>query len=97
MNFMALRNGAVALGVLVCSFATAAHATCEDLAKFPLQNGKITSAVAVPANASIPLKLLKASIPAPAAFCRVAATLTPTSDSEIMAEVWLPDADQWNG
>ena len=31
-----------------------------------------------------------------AAFCRVAATLTPTSDSDIKAEVWLP-ASNWNG
>jgi feruloyl esterase len=30
------------------------------------------------------------------AFCRVAATLKPTADSEIHAEVWLPEA-QWNG
>ena len=30
------------------------------------------------------------------AFCRVAATLTPTSDSEIKIEVWMP-AENWNG
>jgi feruloyl esterase len=29
-------------------------------------------------------------------FCRVAATLTPTSDSDIKIEVWLP-ASGWNG
>jgi feruloyl esterase len=29
-------------------------------------------------------------------FCRVTATLTPTSDSEIRTEVWLPTAG-WNG
>jgi feruloyl esterase len=29
-------------------------------------------------------------------FCRVAATLTPSSDSDIKIEVWLPIAD-WNG
>jgi feruloyl esterase len=29
-------------------------------------------------------------------FCRVAATLTPTSDSDIKIEVWLP-ASRWNG
>jgi feruloyl esterase len=31
------------------------------------------------------------------AFCRVAATLTPSSDSDIKIEVWLPDAGSWNG
>ena len=30
------------------------------------------------------------------AFCRIRATLTPTSDSDIKAEVWLP-ASGWNG
>ena len=30
------------------------------------------------------------------AFCRVAATLTPSSDSEIKIEVWLPESG-WNG
>jgi feruloyl esterase len=30
------------------------------------------------------------------AFCRVAATLTPSSDSDIKVEVWLPSAG-WNG
>ncbi len=31
------------------------------------------------------------------AFCRVAATLTPSTDSDIKIEVWLPDAGNWNG
>ncbi|HXA10808.1 MAG TPA: hypothetical protein VNW93_01230, partial [Mycobacterium sp.] len=30
------------------------------------------------------------------AFCRVSATLTPSADSDIKAEVWLP-ASGWNG
>jgi feruloyl esterase len=30
-------------------------------------------------------------------FCRVAATLRPTSDSEIKIEVWLPEPQAWNG
>ncbi|MSO29889.1 MAG: tannase/feruloyl esterase family alpha/beta hydrolase [Acidobacteria bacterium] len=29
--------------------------------------------------------------------CRVAATLTPSADSDIKIEVWLPDAAGWNG
>src|SRR5262249_35711559 len=31
------------------------------------------------------------------AHCRVAATLKPSSDSEIKIEVWLPAASAWNG
>jgi feruloyl esterase len=91
-----LRSGV--LGALIVLAGNAAHAAaCEDLAKFPLAAGKITSAVAVPANGPIQLRMLGTSFPAPMAFCRVAVTLTPTDDSEIMAEVWLPDAAQWNG
>src|SRR2546427_2125029 len=31
------------------------------------------------------------------AFCRVAATMRPSSDSEIKIEVWLPAPSAWNG
>jgi len=31
------------------------------------------------------------------AFCRVVATLTPSPDSDIKIEVWLPDSSAWNG
>ena len=31
------------------------------------------------------------------AFCRVTATLTPSTDSDIKIEVWLPEASTWNG
>src|SRR5439155_24168496 len=31
------------------------------------------------------------------AFCRVQATLKPTSDSDIKMELWLPVAASWNG
>ena len=89
---------AVALSILWVSFASAAGAaSCEDLAKSPVTDGKITSAVAVAENTAIPLPPLPMSLNAPASFCRVAVTLTPTSDSAIMAEVWLPDPEKWNG
>jgi hypothetical protein len=84
--------------LLTLSFASAAGAaSCEDLARFPVADGKITSAVAVAENAAIPLPPFPMSLSAPAGFCRVAVTLTPTSDSAIMAEVWLPDPAKWNG
>jgi len=31
------------------------------------------------------------------AFCRVTATLTPSADSDIRIEVWLPEPSKWNG
>jgi feruloyl esterase len=38
-----------------------------------------------------------ASAPRVPAFCRVIAVATPTDDSVINFEVWLPPADRWNG
>ncbi|HEY2527751.1 MAG TPA: tannase/feruloyl esterase family alpha/beta hydrolase [Xanthobacteraceae bacterium] len=92
-----MRAGIAALAWLACAHASAASSICEDLGKFPLAGGHITSAVRVGANDSIPVKLLNTSMPAPAAFCRIAATLTPTEDSTILAELWLPEAEKWNG
>ena len=31
------------------------------------------------------------------AFCRVQATLMPSTDSEIRMELWMPAAASWNG
>ncbi len=75
---------------------------CQKLATLTLPDTSITQAAPVEAGA----------FPAPAggeqagaareaykklpAFCRVAATVRPTSDSEIKMEVWLPISG-WNG
>ncbi len=64
----------------------AASASCESLKSLSLQNTTVTSAQAVDAGQFMNLP----------AFCRVAATLKPTSDSNIKIEVWLPAAG-WNG
>lgn len=77
-----------------------AAASCESLASLALPNAKITLAQAVPAGDFS----LKAGGPVAEdakftnlpAFCRIAATLTPSSDSDINVEVWLP-ASGWNG
>ena len=77
--------------------ALAAAATCESLSTLALPHTTITMAQTVAAG----------SFTAPArggrganfsdlpAFCRVQATLTPTSDSDIRMELWLPAV--WNG
>ena len=72
---------------------------CESLSTLKLLDGQITSAVSVPAGG--PLSVTGANgnsqeISNLPAFCRVAATLTPSSDSEIKVEVWLPTTT-WNG
>ena len=77
-----------------------AAASCESLATLPLQNGRVTSAAVVGAGAFTPPGASAGSNAAQAytslpAFCRIAATLTPTTDSDIKIEVWMP-ASNWN-
>lgn len=60
-------------------------ASCESLASLSLPDTAITKAESVPAG--------KNSL---AAHCRVAATLKPSSDSDIKIEVWMP-LSGWNG
>jgi len=82
----------------------AAAASCESLASLPLPHTQITRAQLVPAGqfAGTPAGILAPGAPsfrpynALPAFCRVAATLTPSSDSGIKIEVWMP-AEGWNG
>ena len=86
--------------------AAAIAATCESVAALALPNATVTMAESVAAGAftapggrggrgpsagsgqANPM----ADLPA---FCRVAATLTPSSDSDIKIEVWLP-LENWN-
>ena len=75
-------------------------ASCESLASTALPHATITAAEIVAAGA------FRSTAPPPGgrgprfdnapAFCRVAATLKPTSDSDIKIEVWLPTSG-WNG
>jgi feruloyl esterase len=62
---------------------------CEQLASLALPSVRITSAQTVAAATF-------ADAPNLPAFCRVTATLTPSPDSDIKMELWLPSAD-WNG
>ena len=76
-----------------------APAACESLASFTLTNGRVTSATVVSAGAFTPpgsnAPTANQSYQSLPAFCRVAATLTPTSDSDIKIEVWMP-VSNWN-
>ena len=87
---------------------TAPAVSCESLAKLALPDTTITMAQTVAAGefkmpAGAPSRPPGASPWSPGvdtqslpAFCRVAATLKPTSDSAIRIEVWLP-LSGWNG
>jgi feruloyl esterase len=75
--------------------AVAATKTCESLAQLNLPNTKITAAQPVTAGEfTVPGR--PASIKGLPPFCRVAATLTPSADSDIKIEVWFP-LTAWNG
>src|SRR4051812_43980820 len=90
-----------ALGALVVATAIVrqpldAAGACEELSKLTLPAGTITLAKSVDAGAfTPPVQLNSDTVRALPSFCRVAATLTPTNDSDIKIEVWLPS--EWNG
>src|SRR5262249_35870364 len=97
------------IAVLFLGAALAAPTPCASLKSVSLPNTTITLAESVPAgNFTQPGapggerggggQRGGAQGPAPLvvpALCRVAATLSPTSDSQIDMEVWLPE--NWNG
>lgn len=76
------------------SIAGSTGCQCGVLAKATFPGATITTAECVPAGSFTPpgSKLTINDLPA---FCRVAATLTPTPDSRIRIEVWLPE-NNWN-
>jgi feruloyl esterase len=90
----------IALGWLSVASGSAAATACDALTTLKLTAGTVTSAQAVPSGAFVPpgpapaapAQALYARVPE---FCRAALTLTPTSDSDIKVEVWLPAT--WNG
>jgi feruloyl esterase len=95
-----MQIGALLPAILLCGSALSAATTCEGLASLALPNTTVRSAELVGAGA-FPAPPGRGPGAAPVykslpAFCRVAATLKPTSDSDIRIEVWMPAAG-WNG
>ena len=87
--------------VLTCTPARVLAASCEELARLSLPNTAITHAQTVAAGKFAPPGAPPGGAAAQAyaalpEFCRIAATLTPSHDSDIKVEVWLPAAG-WNG
>ncbi len=75
--------------------------SCEGLSSLKLPDTTITLAESVKAGAFTPPSGPNACFPGGnykslPAFCRVAATVKPTPDSDIKMEVWMPLSD-WNG
>jgi feruloyl esterase len=80
--------GALLTALVGVGSTLAAAATCASLASLTLPDTTITAAQRVAAGTyTAPDGSVFTSLPA---FCRIAATLTPTSDSNINIEVWMP-------
>ena len=87
--------------MLLLPLHTAGAASCEALKSLALPDATITLAATVPAGEFELPQGAPPRRPAPnfkdlPAFCRVAATLAPSNDSDIKIEVWMPAAG-WNG
>jgi len=88
------------LATLAYTSVSTAGRGCEEIASLALPQATITAATTVAAGAFVPpgaagrgAQEAMKDLPA---FCRIAATLAPSSDSDIKVEVWLP-ASGWNG
>src|ERR1044071_1008322 len=79
---------------LLLAAIPASAATCESLTSLASTRLTITTAALVPAGSFTPPGAQPVnSLPA---FCRVAGSIKPSSDSDIQFEVWMPAAE-WNG
>jgi len=96
-----LRIAIVTGAMLLAPVSHVWAASCGSLVSLTFPDARVMAAGEVAAGAFVPpgsppnagAARLFASLPA---FCRVAMTLTPSSDSEVRVEVWLP-ASGWNG
>jgi feruloyl esterase len=101
MTIMLAHGSALFIAAAMSARASAPEASCDALAKLTLPNTAITSAQLVAAGEFRPPSSPSGGPPLARAdtlpaFCRVAATLQPSADSEIKIEVWMPAAG-WNG
>jgi feruloyl esterase len=90
----------VAIGLFAAvtfASAPALASPCTNLQSLQLEHTTITSAADNTSGAFVvPGANPPQTITGLPAFCRVTATLTPTSDSAIRIELWLPETT-WNG
>ncbi|MEO8026135.1 MAG: tannase/feruloyl esterase family alpha/beta hydrolase [Bryobacteraceae bacterium] len=87
----------LALLITTGSLASVLATDCAQLTSLKLKDARITSAQTVAAGAFTPPEgQQNAPFKTLAAFCRVQGVATPSADSHIEFEVWLP-ASGWNG
>jgi feruloyl esterase len=83
--------------IFLLSSAAVAQTACDQIKTLAFADTVITDATVVPAGPFQPAAANAAQAPLQLpAYCRIAATLKPNSDSEIGVEVWMPVAG-WNG
>jgi feruloyl esterase len=94
---------AVVAGAFLAWAPSVSAATCEGLTSLSLPRGVVTLAETLSPGAFVAPNPRAGGPPGGqnpfaklGAFCRVALTLKPASQSDIKAEVWLPSAG-WNG
>jgi feruloyl esterase len=94
---MSRYDGFTALSLAAATLAwqpTASAMDCQSLSALWLPHATVTSAQPVPAGTFTPPG--GAPLNGLPAFCRVTGTSSPSSDSEIRFEVWIPDGSGWN-
>ncbi|MDE3170921.1 MAG: tannase/feruloyl esterase family alpha/beta hydrolase [Acidobacteriota bacterium] len=93
----------VLAGISIAAPAAPAQQPCEKLKSLKITNVTITEAqsyrpsnpLVIPIPASPFAAAGKLTISGP--ICRVRAYSTPTEDSHITFEIWLPNSSRWNG
>jgi len=103
-RFKSLMLSTVSLSaILLGTTPVSATSSCEGLVSLALPHAHVTAAQSVTGGTfntppgcttGIPGCTTDTGLPA---FCRVAGTATPTSDSIINFEVWIPTDDSFNG
>jgi Tannase and feruloyl esterase len=84
--------------LLITAGDALAQKPCDQLKSVNVANVTITSAESMAGGPfQNPAAPQAAAGPVLPAHCRAAATLKPSSDSDIKVEIWLPEGTVWNG
>src|SRR5215813_12270891 len=85
----------VMMPLAVTAAAVPEGTSCVKLKALSIPDVTMNSAADIPAGAFVaPGSRNPVTLPA---FCRIDGVITPTSDSEIKFEVWIPSSATWNG
>ena len=86
------------LSFLAATLAAASYGAtgCADLAGVSLPHTTIKTAERITAG-SFPIPGQASPLSNLPPFCRIAGSISPSADSDIQFEVWLPDEASWNG